>query len=177
MNNIEIINGLVNFSIVAVIFLISVAILFKIFCKKFKFNKKNIELYGLLLNLDTISLIAIASITINYLFLVWCTITFTGLNIIYIAFTVILSLIPIFITDTFKKLPITLLFIIANLSAVQIIYLIYNYLTKEYFSYILLLVLFLLIIFVFLYYTYNLFKQVNNIVIKNKYLNKKNYKL
>ena len=45
-------SDLINFFAVAVVFLIGVAIAFKIFCKKFKFNSKNIELYGLLLNLN-----------------------------------------------------------------------------------------------------------------------------
>ena len=72
----NIIAELITFSIVAAIFLIGIAVIFKIFCKKFKFNSKNIEVYGLLLNLNTSSLISMATLTINYLFLVWCTISF-----------------------------------------------------------------------------------------------------
>lgn len=177
MSNSEIISGLINFTIVAIIFLVVIFISFKIFCKNFKFDSKKIEIYGLLLNLNTTSLFSISCITINYIFLVWCTIGFNGLNIIYIAFTLMLSLLSDIINDNFKKIPITLLFTAANCAAIQITYMIYNYLTKEYFSYILLLVLILLILFVFLYYTYNLFREINNIVIKNKYLKKKNYKV
>lgn len=177
MENIEIVNGLVNFSVVAIIFLVAIAILFSIFCKKFKFNEKNIELYGLFLNLDTPSLISIAALTVNYLFLVWCTISFNGLNVIYVAFIVILVLISDIASDNFKKLPISLLLAVVDCTAIHIIYLIYNYLTKETFSYILLLILFLVILFVFLYYTYNLFRTINNIVIKHKYLKDKKYKI
>lgn len=177
MDNIEIINGLVNFAAVAIIFLVVLAILFSIFCKKFKFNKKNIELYGLFLSLDTSSLISIAALTVNYLFLVWCTISFSGLNVIYIAFTTILVILSDIVVDNFKKLPISLLLTVINCAAIQIVYLIYNYLTKESFSYILIIILFLVILFVFLYYTYNLFRQINNIVVKHKYLKEKNYKL
>ena len=78
----EIFSELIIFFVVAILFLLGVAIIFKIFCKNFKFNSKNVELYGLLLNLNTTSLISMASITINYLFLVWCTISFKGINII-----------------------------------------------------------------------------------------------
>ena len=106
-------SDLINFFAVAVVFLIGVAISFKIFCKKFKFNSKNIELYGLLLNLNTPSLISMASLTINYLFLVWCTITFKGINVIYIAIILILVLISEAVLDNFgdliKSIPLAII--------------------------------------------------------------------
>ena len=40
MSNNEIIYELFNFAIVAVIFIVTVAIVFNIFCRKFKFDKK-----------------------------------------------------------------------------------------------------------------------------------------
>lgn len=175
--NKEIVNGLINFTLVSIVFIIGIYIIFTIFCKKFKFNKKNVELYGLFLNLSTTSLISISSITINYLFLVWCTISFYGLNIIYIAFMFILVLISDVVLDDFKQLFIDFLSCIINCGAIQIIYLIYNYLTKEAFSYMLLLVLILVILFVFLYYTYNFFRQINNVVINHKHIDKKKYKI
>lgn len=177
MKNEEIIGSLINFFAVAVLFLIGIAIVFKLFCRKFHFNNKNIELYGLLLNLNSASIFSMAAITINYLFLVWCTITFQGLNIIYIAVTLILVILSEAVLDNFKGLPKSLLLSIVNCVAIQVIYLIYHYLTEEFFSYPLLLVLFLVILFVFLYYTYNLFRGINNIVVKSKFLKKKNYKV
>lgn len=177
MDKIEIVNGLVNFAVVAIIFLVVLAILFNIFCKKFKFNEKNIELYGLFLNLDTPSLISIAALTVNYLFLVWCTIGFNGINIIYISFIFILVFLSDAVVDNFKKLPLSLLFATIDCVAIQVIYLIYDYLVSNSFSYMLVLILFLVILFVFLYYTYNLFRQINNVVIKHKYLKNKNYKI
>lgn len=173
----EILSELINFFLVAFLFLIGIAIIFKIFCRSFKFNKKNVELYGLLLNLDTPSLFSMAAITINYLFLVWCTISFRGLNIIYVAVTLILVLISEAVIDNFKGLPVSLGLSIINCGAIQVIYLIYKYLTEEYFSYLLMLVLALVILFVFLYYTYNLFRGINNVVVRNKYLKTKNYKV
>ena len=173
----EILNGLVNFTLVSIIFITVLFIIFNIFCKKFKFKKKNIKLYGLFLNLDVPSLISISSITINYLFLVWCTISFYGLNIIYIAFIFILVLISDVVLDDFKQLFIDFISSIVNCLAIQIIYLIYNYLTTEVFSYMLLIILILVIVFVFLYYTYNLFRQINNVVINHKSLKNKKYKI
>ncbi len=176
MSNKEIIQGLVNFTAVSIVFLIVISLVFTIFIKKFKFNKKNVEIYGLFLNLDTISLISISAATINYLFLVWCTLSFKGLNIIYISFTIILVFLSDAIIDNFKRLPISLGLTAVNCAAIQITYLIYNHLTKEKFSYALAIILGLVILFIFLYYTYNLLKQINNITVTQKYEKEKDYK-
>ena len=177
MANEEIIANLIDFFIVAVVILLAIAIIFKIFCKKFKFDDKNVEIYGLLLNLNTTSLISIATITINYIFLVFWLITFKGLNIIYVAITLVLVLISEAVIDNFKGLPLSMLLSLINCGAIHIIYLIYQYVVIEEFSYLLLVVLGLVVLFVFLYFAYNLFRQINNIVIKHKYLKNKKYNL
>ena len=146
MNITQVNSDLINFFAVAVVFLIGVAISFKIFCKKFKFNSKNIELYGLLLNLNTPCLISMASLTINYLFLVWCTITFKGINVIYIAIILILVLISEAVLDNFGELIKSIPLAIIDCIAIQIISLLYEYITNEEFSILLLIVLFLSII-------------------------------
>ena len=127
------------------------------------------------MNLNTTSLISIAAITINYLFLVWWMISFKGLHVIYIAITLILVLISEAVIDNFKGLPLSIFLSIMNCAAVEVIYLIYRYVVVDNFSYLLLVVLGLVVLFVFLYYTYNLFRQVNNIVVKHKYLKRKKY--
>ena len=172
-----IMSNLIDFSIIAIVFLIGITIIFTIFCKKFKFNSKNVEVYGLLLNLNTTSLISMAALTINYLFIVWCTFSFEGLNVIYIAITLILVLISDAIIDNFKGLIKSIPLALINCGAIQIIYLLYDYITNENFSYLLMITLFLVILFVFLYHTYNLFRGINNIVIKNKYLKNKKYNI
>lgn len=178
MKNEEIIQELISFFSVAVVFLVVIALIFMIFCKKFKFNNKNIELYGLLLDLNTPSLISISALTINYLFLVWCTISFKGIQVVYVAITLILVLISEAVIDNFKSLPLSLGLTIVNCLSIQVVSKLYQYLVEENFSYILLIVLFLLILFVFLYYTYNLFRGINNVVVGHKYLKgKKQYKV
>lgn len=71
------------------------------------------------LNLDTKSLIAISAMTIHYLFLVWCTITFEGLNVIYVSFIFILVLISDVALDDFKKLGIDIGLNIINCGAIS----------------------------------------------------------
>ena len=177
MANEEIIADLIYFFVVAVVFLLVIAISFRIFSKHFKFNDKNVEIYGLLLNLNTTSLISIATITINYLFLVWWMISFKGVNIIYIAITLVLVLISEAVIDNFKGLWLSMLLSGVNCAAIYVIYLIYNYVTTIDFSFLLIIVLGLVVLFVFLELTYNLFRQINNIVIKHKYLKNKKYTL
>ena len=46
MENEQIITDLISFFVVAVIFLVVIAVAFRIFCKHFKFNEKNVEVYG-----------------------------------------------------------------------------------------------------------------------------------
>ena len=175
MNQEEMISELINFGMVAVVFLIVIAIIFRIFCRKFQFKDKNVELYGLLLNLNTSSLISISATTINYLFLVWCTISFKGLHVIYIAIILLLVLLSEAVIDNFKGLPVSIGMSVIHCLAIQLIYVVYQYLTIDNFSYWLLIILFLLILFVFLYYTYYLFRNINNVVVKGKYLKNKKY--
>ncbi len=176
MNNL-ILKNLINFFAVALVFLTILLIFFSIYSKKFKITEKNASVYGLFLDLDTRSLIAISSITISYLFLVWCSFSFTDLNIIYVAIIILLVMISDIILEDFKKLFIDIGLSAINCGAIKVIYIIFNYIHTESFSFILLLILFLLILFVFLYYTYNFFRQLNNIVVNNKYLKNKKYKL
>lgn len=173
MSNTEIMSGLVNFIIVAVIMLVSLAVCLNLFCKNFKLSKDKIKIYGLFLNMNTKSLIAISSLTINFTFLVWWTLNFCGLNVIYIVFSLILMLIADIVLDNPKGSIISILLTVLNCILIQIIYMLYEYLTTEYAHYMLMAVLSLLIIFSFLYYAFNLFRMLNNIVIKNKHIKKK----
>ena len=177
MTNSEIQSELIYFFAAAFLFIIVIAVIFRIFCKKFKFSSKNIELYGLLLSLNTSSLISISTSTIQYLFIVWCTISFHGMNMIYLSIILILVLIGEAVIDNFKGLPLSIVIALINCGAIHIVYLLYDYISHEEFSYLLLIVLFLVVMFIFLYDTYNLFRGINNVVIKNKYLKKKKYTL
>ena len=62
------------------------------------------------------------------------------------------------------------------LLCIYVINLIYDYLTTKYTTVLLLIILGLVVIFVFLYFTYITFKILNNIVLKQAYLQKKEYK-
>ena len=170
-------NELYYFFGASILFLITVAIVFTIICKKYKFNNKNAEIYGLLLNLNNTDLISISAMTIYYLLIVFCTISFRSMNMIYLSIAIILVLISEVVLDNFKRLPLSIGLTIANCGAIEIVHLLYDYITQEQFSYLLLVMLFLVMLFIILYDTYNRLRKINNIVVKNKYLKKNKYKL
>ena len=173
MSNTEVMSGLVNYILVAIILLVSLAICLNIFCKRFKLKDNKIKLYGLFLNMNTKSLIAISSLTINFTFLVWWTLNFCGLNVIYIVFSLILMLIADIVLDNPKGALVSVALTITNCILIQIIYMLYDYLTSGSAHYMLMAVLVLLIIFAFLYYAFHLFRMINNIVVNNKHIIKK----
>ena len=63
-----------------------------------------------------------------------------------------------------------------NLAAIFVTGLLYDYLINTYTTIYLLILLGLVTIFVFLYFTYITFKLLNNIVLKEENLKKKDYK-
>ena len=171
-----VLSNIINFLIVALIFLGVLAITFKITLKNYNVKTSKLKFYGLFLGMDNKAVLAFSSITVNYIFLIWCTATFSGMNIIYILMTTLFTLVADILIKEYKKIPMNLLFTGINCLCIFVISVVYNYLVNEYTSIFLLIVLGLLIIFVFLYFTYITFKALNNIVLKQENLQKKNYK-
>lgn len=172
----EILQNIISFLIVALIFIAVLGITFKITLKNYNVKTSKLKFYGLFLGMDNKAVLAFSSITVNYIFLIWCTATFSGMNIIYILMTTLFTLVADILIKEYKKIPMNLLFTGINCLCIFVISVVYNYLVNEYTSIFLLIVLGLLIIFVFLYFTYITFKALNNIVLKQENLQKKNYK-
>ncbi len=176
MNTSEILGNIVNFLVMAIIFLIGLAITFKLTLRKYDVRTNKLKFYGLFLGMNNKSVLAFGSITLNYIFLIWCTATFSGMNIVYIFITTFFVLFADILIKDYKRIHIDLLFTLINCICIYVISLIYDYLFNEYTSIFLLIVLGLVIIFVFLYFTYITFKLLNNIVLKQENLQRKNYK-
>lgn len=174
--NIDVLGNIVNFLIVALIFLFVLWITFKITLKKYNVKSNKIKFYGLFLGMDNRSILAFSMITLNYIFLIWCTATFSGVNIYYAFITIFLILMADIIVKEYRRINVDLLFSVINLLCIFVTSLLYNYLTTTYKTIFLLIVLGLVTIFVFLYFTYIAFKMLNNIVLKQENLGKKNYK-
>lgn len=172
----EIIGNLVNFWLVAIIFLIVLAIVFKITLKKYDEKSSKIKFYGLFLGMNNRQILSFSMITLNYIFLIWCTSTFTGMNLVYGLITFFFMIGSSIVLREYKTIPSDILFSGINCLCIYVASLLYNYLTTKYASVLLLIVLGLVILFVFLYFTYMTFKYLNNIVLKDDNLKKKDYK-
>ena len=175
IDSLDILGNIVNFLLVALIFLGILAITFKISLKNYNVKTSKVKFYGLFLGMNNRSILAFSSVTLNYIFLIWCTATFSGLNLIYVFITVFFLMFADILVKDYKRIPIDLLFSLINLLCIYVTSLIYQYLTTEYTTIFLLIILGLVIIFVFLYFTYITFKLLNNIVLKQENLQKKNY--
>lgn len=171
-----ILGNIVDFLLVALIFICVLAITFKITLKNYNVRTSKLKFYGLFLGMNNKSVLAFSCITLNYIFLIWCTATFSGINLVYILITTFFVLLSDILIKDYTKIPVNLLFSAINCLCIFVISLIYNYMMNEYSSIFLLIILGLVIIFVFLYFTYITFKLLNNIVLKQENLQKKNYK-
>ena len=174
--NLYILGDIVNFLLVGILFITVLAIIFKITLKNYNVKTSKIKFYGLFLGMDNRSILAFSLITINYIFLIWCTATFSGLNIFYVGITVFFLLSADIIMKNYNRLPIDLIYSMINMACIFVTSLLYDYLINKYTTIYLLIILGLLVLFVFLYFTYITFKLLNNIVISEENLKKKNYK-
>ena len=171
-----ILENIISFLFVALIFLGVLAVTFKITLKNYNVRTSKLKFYGLFLGMDNKSVLAFSAITLNYIFLIWCTATFSGMNVVYALITFFFVLLSDILIKDYNRIHIDMLFCAINCLCIFVTSLVYNYLLDEYASIFLLIVLGLLIIFVFLYFTYITFKLLNNIVLKQENLQKKNYK-
>lgn len=171
-----ILENIINFLFVALIFLGVLAVTFKITLKNYNVRTSKLKFYGLFLGMDNKSVLAFSVITLNYIFLIWCTATFSGMNIVYALITFFFVILSDILIKDYHRILIDMLFTAINCVCIFVISLVYNYLLDEYTSIFLLIILGLLIIFVFLYFTYITFKLLNNIVLKQENLQKKKYK-
>ena len=176
LDNIEVIYGLVNFVAVVIIFLLVLTIFIKISLKEYCLDNNKIKFYGIFLGMNNKGILSFSIVSLTYIFLIWCLATFTEMNIYYFLIIFILTMASDIISKNYKKIPYNIFFVLTSSLCIYIVNLIYVYLTEKYASIFLILILGLLVIFVFLYFTYNLFKQLNDIVLKQQYLQKKKYK-
>ena len=171
-----ILGNIIDFLFVALIFILVLGVSFKITLRNYNVRTSKLKFYGLFLGMDNKSVLAFSCVTLNYIFLIWCTATFSGMNLIYAFITIFFVVLSDILIKEYKRIHIDLLFSVINCLSIFVVSLVYNYLVDEYTSIFLLVVLGLLIIFVFLYFTYITFKMLNNVVLKQENLQKKNYK-
>jgi len=171
MNNSEILKNLLTFIPFASFFLLFVWVFLRIYLKNFEINSSKNKVYGFLLNLKTSKMIAISSLFINYLFLIWWTISFTGINLIYIMFSLVLLLISNVVLDNSSGVFKSVILLGAEILLIWVIFLIFD-LAKN--NNLFFIIMILLIIFAIMFYSYLFIKSINNIVIRDRNIKRKN---
>lgn len=169
----NIIYGISNFAMVGIIFLVVLAVFIKLTLKKYQVNSSKIKFYGLFLGMDNKSVLAFSLVSVAYIFLVWCIATFQEMNPIYFVIVLVLILLSDILTKNYEKIPDNLFFVGLSSLGIVAINMLYTYSTHEYANIFTMIILGLLILFVFLYFTYYLFKLLNDIVVKQEHLKKK----
>ena len=174
--DLPILGNIANYLLVAIIFLAVLALIFKITLKNYNVKTSKIKFYGLFLGMNNRGMLAFSMITLNYIFLIWCVATFSGLNIYYVFIMLIFMIGTDVILKDYNRIPIDLIYTMINMLAIFVTSRLYDYLVNTNTSIYLLILLGLVILLVFLYFTYITFKFLNNIVLKEENLKKKNYK-
>lgn len=97
--------------------------------------------------------------------------SFVDVSIDIIAIALFLSILADILIKN-KKIILNILLTLISLGGIKIIYLIHDYITNEYMSVWMLLLLVFVMIFVFLYLSYTLLKNLNSVILANKYVRK-----
>lgn len=175
-NDINILGNMVSFLLVGIVFIVVLALTFKFSLKNYNVKTSKIKFYGLFLGMDNRAILAFSLITLNSIFLIWWITTFMGLNIYFIFVTVALMIIADIAIKDYNRIFIDLVYSMINMGCIFVTSMLYDYLVNKYSSIFMLIILGLVCLFVFLYFTYITFKLLNNVIIKEENLAKKDYK-
>lgn len=176
MENNEIIYHLVSFAIVGIIFMIALAITFKILLKQYSVDNAKIKFYGLFLGLNNKQILAFSMTSLNYIFLVYNLLTFNNLNIILITISCILVILSDILIKNYPKGLLNILYEVISLLTIFVNNILYNYIIDQESVVVVACLVFVIILSVLLY-SFVLFKSLNNIIVKDKFIKEEKYSL
>lgn len=166
------INNLIYFIIAFFIIIILLSCFFAIFLKKNQLKKGNLGLYGLFFGLSNKDIWSISILTVKYIFIIWC-LTSNNINYVFL----ICLLIPGIIYNIMNKRLFNLFFDIIS-SFIMYFALIskmilMNYISEVAIEWYVVVILGFLYIFILLYNTYYFLKDMNFVLKKNEFIEKK----
>ena len=176
MENSEIIYNLISFLIVGLIFMTALAITFKILLKQYSVDNGKIKFYGLFLGLNNKQILSFSMISLNYIFLVYNLLTFNEVNIILIAISYILVILSDILIKNYPKGLINILYEAISILTIFVNSLLYNYIIEQDSIIVIACLLFVIILSILLY-SFVLFKSLNNVIIKDKFIKEEKYSL
>lgn len=176
MENIEIIYTLVSFLVVGLIFMLVLGITFKILLKKYSVDNAKIKFYGLFLGMKNSQILAFSMVSLNYLFLIYNLISFNKLNVIILIFSMILVILSDIVIKNYPKGLLNILYEIISILTIIVNNYLYNYIVDNNSPIIIVCLAFVIILSV-LFYSYVMFKTLNNIIVKDKHIKEDKYSL
>jgi len=176
MENNEVIYHLVSFLIVGIIFMVVLAITFKILLKKYSLDNAKIKFYGLFLGLNNKQILSFSMTSLNYIFLIYNLLVFNNLNIIIIVISSVLVILSDIIIKNYPKGLINIVYEIISLLTVFVNSILYNYIIDQDSVVVIVCLVFVIVLSVLLY-SFVLFKSLNNIIVKDKFIKEEKYSL
>lgn len=176
MENIEIIYTLVSFLVVGLIFMLVLGITFKILLKKYSVDNAKIKFYGLFLGMKNSQILAFSMVSLNYLFLIYNLISFNKLNVIILIFSMVLVILSDIVIKNYPKGLLNILYEIISILTIIANNYLYNYIVDNNSPIIIVCLVFVIILSV-LFYSYVMFKTLNNIIVKDKHIKEDKYSL
>lgn len=176
MNNNELIYNLVSFLIVGLIFMGTLAITFKILLKKYSVDNGKIKFYGLFLGLNNKQILSFSMISLNYILLVYNLLTFNNINIILITISSVLVILSDILIKNYPKGLLNILYEVISLLTIFVNNLLYSYIVEQDSILVIVCIIFVIILAVLLY-SFVLFKSLNNVIIKDKFIKEEKYSL
>ena len=172
----DILYTLISFLVVGIIFLSGVAVVFKILLKKYSVDNAKIKFYGLFLGLNNKQILSFSIISLNYLFLVYNLLTFSKVNLIVIVISFVLVILSDILMLNYPKGFLNIVYELISILSLFVTNLLYNYVTEQD-SVIIVICLIFVIILSVLFYSFVLFKTLNNIIVTDKHINEEKYGL
>jgi len=175
MENSEVIYNLISFLIVGLIFMSVLAITFKFLLKQYSVDNAKIKFYGLFLGLNNKQILSFSMISLNYIFLVYNLLSFNEVNVVFI-FSVLLVLLGDILIKNYPKGLINILYEAISILTIFINNLLYNFIAEQDSIIVIVCLVFVIVLSVLLY-SFVLFKSLNNVIVKDKFIKEEKYSL
>jgi len=172
----KIIYTLISFLLVGLVFMTVLSVTFKVMLKKYSVDNSKIKFYGLFLGMNNKQILSFSMITLNYLFLVYCLVIFSDINIIYITFSLLLVILSDILIKNYPKGLLNILYNAISLLTIFINNLLYNFIGEQESIIIVVCIIFIIILSI-LFYSYVLYKSLNNVIVKDKHIKEEKYTL
>jgi hypothetical protein len=172
MINKNILNIFFQFIIFFVIFIIALEIIYRLLFRSHKkeIKGKKINLFGLFMELNDLTIFSIAVLTIRYLFVVYSLISNNSIIYVHLIILTVLSIVFGLSSKSIKNLFLETVSSVAIYFGLICSKLLASYLVDVRFEWYVSLGNILLILFLFIYATFFLLKNVNDLIARTKFV-------